>query len=147
MYPRIKSFSQTKIPTKVYLNVKTADQYVNTRENNHIYHNQTNYDTNIRLSPLNSTNFDAFRGQNTANFTNTNRTGYVPPPPESFLITQQTPQHFSNLAVTNSNKNFIQAPTMVHNVKRTFIPQHIINEIPIYAETNVHKNESNEESQ
>ena len=65
------------------------------------------------------------------------QSNFVPPPPSRFLVnSHHTASQPSHLPI-NSNPTQIQTVTyqqpLTQSIKRTFVPHHIINEIPIVA--------------
>jgi hypothetical protein len=98
--------------------------------------------TNARVSPmgggyqvnLSRTKFEA--GDNSKIY---NASTFVPPPPESFLIPSskiiehRSPSLQKTFVSSLPISSTVPGQVSVQSVKKTFIPHHIINEIPVYT--------------
>ncbi len=75
---------------------------------------------------------------------------FVPPPPESFLINNtKLPEHRSpsmgKTVITVTPPPPIQTASF-QSVKKTYVPHHIINEIPVYNNGSVYAESGNQEN-
>lgn len=113
---------------------------VNERQNNLMSGTRPQVITNVRVSPvikqttnLSQTKYNLARYQSrtSPNIAST----YILPPPKSFLIPNSTTKVIENRSLNKTVVHSVPIPDVVpvQNVKKTFIPHHVINEIPVYA--------------